>query len=407
MKNFSKKELVLLFTLAGIQFTHVLDFMIMMPLGPVFEKVFAVDTQHHSWLVASYSISAFVSAMISSMFIDRYDRKKVQLLVYTGFIIGTLACALSPGYWIFLIARIFTGFFGGIASAVLNSIVGDAIPNERRATAMGIVMSAFSVASVVGVPLGLFLTDIYSWHAAFYLIVGIACVLWVVAFVNVPSMTGHFSTSNQKKSAFDAIGSIAADRNQIKALLLTVMLMFGHFTLVPTISPFLVDNDILDKEHLKYMYLIGGLLTIVSSPLVGRLADKHSRAKIFTILSCCALFPIIALTNLIPIPFVYVMIVTGTFFVFASGRMIPMGAIVTSTVLPQHRGGFMSINSALQQLAAGVAAVLAGFIIKNDAHGHILNYNYVGYVSAFFSIVCIWLIYKIKEVDTGRKPVLN
>ena len=396
MKNFTRKELILLFTLAGIQFTHVLDFMIMMPLGPIFEKAFNVNTQHHAWLVASYNVSAGIAAFLAAFFIDKFDRKKAQLVVYTGFIIGTLACALSPGYWFFLFARIFTGFFGGIASAVLSSIVGDAIPNERRATAMGIVMSAFSIASVVGVPLGLFLTDMYSWHASFYMVVGIACVLWFVAFINVPSMKGHLTTGSQKRSPFDVLKNIAADKNQLKALALTACLMFGHFTLVPTISPFLVNNGILSQEQLKIMYLIGGLLTLFTSPLVGRLSDKFSRPKVFMVSSLVAIIPIVALTHLTPIPFAYVMVITAMFFIFASGRMIPMSAVVTSTVLPQQRGGFMSINSSLQQLAAGLAALMAGLIIGNDpTTHHILNYDYVGYVSVFFTLVCIWLIFQI------------
>lgn len=401
MKNFTKKELVLLFTLAGIQFTHVLDFMIMMPLGPVFEKFFGVNTQHHAYLVASYNVSAGIAAFLAAFFIDKFDRKKAQLAVYTGFIIGTLACAFAQGYWFFLFARIFTGFFGGIASAILSSIIGDAIPNERRATAMGIVMSAFSVASVIGVPLGLLLTDLFSWHAAFLLVVGIACVLWFVAFINVPNMTGHFSNTSQKKSPFVVLQNIISDNNQMKALALTALLMFGHFTMVPTIAPFLVNNGILSQEQLKIMYLIGGVLTLFSSPLVGRLSDKYSRPRIFMFMSLLALIPIVALTNLTPILFGYVMCITAAFFIFASGRMIPMSAVITATVLPQQRGGFMSINSSLQQLTAGVAALAAGLIIGNDEHHHIINYNYVGYVSVFFSLVCIWLIYRIKEVDAG------
>lgn len=399
MKNFTRSELVLLFTLAGIQFTHILDFMIMMPLAPIFKETFHINSQHHSWLVAAYNISAGVAAFAAAFFIDRFDRKKAQFFSYAGFILGTLACALSPNYEFLLAARVLTGIFGGVASAVIASIVGDAIPNERRATAMGIIMTAFSVASVVGVPLGLYLANAISWHAPFFLVVIVSVVLFVVGVYNIPSMTGHMVTKAVKPVPFQVITNITSNPNQLRALSLTFCLMLAHFSIIPFISDYMVNNVQMSKDHLPFIYLVGGVVSIFSSPIVGRLADKFPRPKVILVASLFATIPIYLITNMQPESLTYILIVAAFFFMFAGGRMIPANAIVTSTVLPQQRGGFMSINSSLQQLSAGIASYIAGVIVVNNEAGELVNYNYVGYFAIFFSLVCIALSFTIKQID--------
>jgi predicted MFS family arabinose efflux permease len=399
MKNFSRQELVLLFTLAAIQFTHILDFMIMMPLAPIFKEVFKIDSHQHSILVASYNISAGISAFLAAFFIDKFDRKKALLFVYSGFILGTLACALSINYHFFLMARVLTGFFGGIASAVIASIIGDAIPNERRATAMGILMSAFSIASVIGVPLGLYIANSIDWHAPFFLVVGLSAALWVLASFNIPSMAGHIVHSGKKPNPLHVLTNISSDPNQLRALGLMVCLMLGHFSIIPFISDYLVNNVGVTKNQLPLMYLVGGVVTIFSSPLVGRMADKYSRFKVLAVFSCIAIIPILAISNMPPLPLVYVLMITALFFICSGGRMIPANAMVTATVLPQHRGGFMSINSSLIQLSSGLASYIAGSIVLNDAKGALINYNYVGYMAAGFSLLVIFIAAGVKEVD--------
>ena len=317
----------------------------------------------------------------------------------TGFAIGTFACGFAQSYHRLLITRSITGLFGGVMGALILSIIGDAIPNERRATAMGMVMAAFSVASVVGVPAGLFLADLSDWHMPFIVLGGVAFLKLVPMSVYIPNMTEHISKTNEKPTPIEVIRNVTTNKNQLLALVFGSVIMFSRFSVFPFISPYLTTNVGFTDSQIKYIYLIGGALTVFSSPFIGKMADKYGRSKVFTFSVIIASVPVLFLTQLGETPVGYVLVVTALFFVFATGRIVPSTAMVTSSVKPQNKGSFMSFNAAVRQMTNGVAAYLAGLIITIGDDGLYHNYDLVGYFAIAMGIVSIFISRKIKVAD--------
>lgn len=393
------KERALLLTLAVIQFSHITDFMILMPLGPTLMRAFDILPSQFALLVSAYTFSAGIFGFVGAFFIDRFDRKKMLIIMATGFALGTLACGFSSSYYMLLFTRAFTGSFGGILSALILSIIGDAVPNERRAGAMGLVMASFSLASVVGVPLGLYLATLSDWHFPF-ISLGVIALLTLIPIAKfIPTMNTHIVSRADRESPIAIVRNVLENKNQLYALLFGVIIMFSHFSVVPFISPFLVTNVGFSEKDITYIYLIGGGLTIFTAPLIGRLADRFGRLKVFVIAVIVVSFPIFFLTNLTEQPIAIVLLITSLFFVFGSGRMIPSTAMITSSVRPKNRGSFMSFNSACRQLTNGFAAYFGGLIITQGEDGLLYHYDWVGYIAIAMGILSIIIARKIKVVD--------
>ncbi len=372
--------------------------MIIMPLGPQLMRLLSISPQQFSLLVAAYTFSAGIASFTTAFIADRFNRKLLLLMAFAGFLIGTFACAFAPSFYLLLLARIVAGMFGGIINAQLLAITGDVVPYEKRAQAMGILMAAFSVASVAGVPVGLFLANMFSWHATFLFVGFCGIVLLPVAWMVVPDVTAHIHTESKKQKPV-VLATIFADSNQQRALLLMFVMMLGHFSIIPFIAPYMVANAGFTEHQLTYMYLIGGGLTIFTSPVIGRIADRYGKHKVFSIFITLSAIPIIAITNMPAIHPVYILFITSLFFVVSGGRSIPAMAMITSVVTPQQRGGFMNINTSLQHLSTGVAAFVAGLIIYKMPSGKLANYNMVGYMSVILNLLCIVIAKKIKPVD--------
>ena len=397
-----KNEIVLLLSLAMVQFTHILDSMIMMPMAPVIRSTFQISTQQFGFLVSSYGLAAFASAISATFWLDRFDRKRSLIFLYIGFIVGTFACSISPNYQFFLAARIFTGLFGGVAGAVILSIVGDVIPMERRAQAMGILMSGFALASVVGVPLGIFLCEHFSWHSPFLFICSIGLPVLTTIFLVLPNVNTHLENVSVKKR-FHLYEKVFSSPNMRTALLLSMCVVFAHFSIIPYISDYFVNNlKFSMKEEIILMYIIGGLLSTFSSPFVGKLADKKGRYKVFFYLSVFSIFPIYMISNFNSTSLPFLLFTTSLFFLFSGGRMIPTQAMVTSAVEPEIRGGFMSLNSAAQQLSIGLCSLLGGLIIKNDELKQLHNYHIVGMIGILFTVLAIFVGSKIKVIQIRK-----
>lgn len=394
-----QNEKLLLFLLAVVQFTHILDFMIIMPLGKQFMQLFDISPRQFSMIVSVYAGSAFLIGFPSAMFIDRFDRKKALLFVYAGFTIGTFACAISGSYYLFLAARAITGAFGGVLSALVLSIIGDAIPLKRRASAMGVVMTAFSAASVVGVPIGLYLAAEYSWRMPFFVVGGVAMLFTGLIFFFVPPLRRHLDSGKTQRDPLRVMGNIFRDSNQRIALLFTVVLMLGHFTIIPFIAPFMQLNIGFSDYEVTYIYAVGGTLTIFLLPLFGRLADRFGRAKVFTFSSVAALASIYMLTNLDTESMVIALCVTSSFFVVASGRSVPATTMVTAVVRPESRGSFMSVRTSINQAAMGTASFVAGLVITEQGDESLGNYEIVGYIAIFMSLLAVFLAWKLRAVD--------
>lgn len=394
-----KNQKALLWTLAAINFIHIVDFMILMPLGPQLMRIFQIGPSEFSFLVSSYTFSAGIASFLGAFVLDRFDRKKILLWVYVGFTIGTLGCALSPNYPILLIARVLSGVFGGLTSALILAIIGDVVPYADRGKAMGLVMSAFSFASVMGVPLGLFLASLSDWHTPFYILTALSLVSLGMIFKFIPPISDHLVHEVKRPHPIEVIKRVTGNANQMRAITLSVMMMFGQFMIIPFLSPYNVANVGFTDMQLTYIYIAGGAFTIFTSPWVGKLSDRHGKLKIFTIFMLLNLIPIGVITHLGVTPVPFVLIITTLFFVTSNGRYVPAAAIITGTAKPENRGSFLSFNSAVQQLASGFAALMAGMIIGENEFGQLTNFNIVGYLAIFFSILCIPLARRVKVVS--------
>lgn len=396
---FSRQEKILLAILASIQFSSIVDFMIMMPLGPQLMRMFAINPHQFGLLVSSYTFFAGLSGFAASFFLDKFDRKTSLLFFFVGFGLGTVACGLAPSYELLLLARGLTGVFGGVLGSLVLSIVSDAISYERRGSAMGVIMTSFSMASILGVPFSLFLANQYNWHAPFIFLGGTSLILCLIIWIKIPSMTKHLSDSGNKEPLWNTLTRIAKNKNQRRALYFMSSVMFGHFAIIPFLSPSLVANAGLTEAQLPLMYMIGGGFTIFSSPFIGRLADRYGKHKVFLWGALTTLIPYWVITHLDHSPLWWVLAICAFFFVVSGGRMIPATALVSGTARSQNRGSFMSIVSCVQQLSSAFSSYLAGLIVTTGAQGQLENYEVVGYIAIAFTFVAIFLSRRIEAIE--------
>ncbi len=389
-----QREKYLLLTLAGIQFSHVLDFMIMMPLGPILISAFGINTHEFGLLVASYSFSAALSGLLAATFIDRFERKRLLLVMFALFGLATLACGLAPGYATLLIARGLAGAFGGVLGALVQTIVGDVIPFARRARASGVVSAAFSISTVAGVPLSLWLAEYFQWRAPFVFIAVLVVLFILIGARALPELRHHIGGEKQKHP-FAAMFAVLRDPNHLRALLFSGMLIFSGFTVIPYITIYAVGNVGIAQQDIPYIYLFGGMATLVTARRIGRWADLRGKVKIYRLVATFALLPLLVVTHIGAVPLWLWLICTTLFFVLVSGRMIPAMAIIASAAQPKLRGTFMSLNATTQSLAMGLATTLAGFIITQGDNGMVIDYATVGYVAMTANVLAIWFVARI------------
>jgi predicted MFS family arabinose efflux permease len=389
-----RRELWLLLTLAGIQFTHILDFMIMMPLGPQFTVLFGISDAQFGVLVSAYTLAAGASGLVASTYIDRFGRKRLLLVLYVLFGLATLACGLSTSYGTLMAARIAAGIFGGVMSALSQTIVGDVIPFDRRGRAMGIVMTSFSVSTVAGVPIGLFVASHWGWHASFIGIAALCAVFAVFAALTLPVLTAHLQLKD-RPSAFGGIARVLADRNHLRAFLFSSLTMFSGFTVIPYITIYMQTNAGLRADQVPLIYLVGGVVTLFTARLFGRMTDARGKVPTYRMLGIGMILPMFAVTLIQGAPVWAIIICTTFFFFSSSGRMIPGMAIVTSAANPQLRGTFMTLNASVQSAAMGLAAFTGGLIISRDASGLVQNYWVCAAVGALAALCAVWLAGKL------------
>ena len=393
--RYSERTLLLL--LAAVQFTHILDFMVMMPLGEQLMRELAIGPGSFSHLVAAYTLSAGAVGLLTAPFMDRFDRRKVLLLVYAGFTVGTLACALSRTAGMLLVSRAICGAFGGVSGATIMAIVGDIVPPQRRAAGMGVIMGAFATAAAVGVPLGLYLAQTFRWEMPFFLVAGMGVVVWLMIYVTLPPVRAHLNDTPMHH--LTAFFELLRDANAGRALLFYSAIVMGHFTIIPLLAPHLVSDVGLPENKLFLVYLVGGICSALTAPLCGRLADRYGRLKVFGILVVIAAGVTLWIANTGPMPVWAILISAGMFFTFASGRFIPGQAIVSLAVPSKQRGSFMSLASCTRDLTSGVTSSLGGWIVTKSATGQLVNYDKLGWLAVGMSAISLWLAGRVRVQD--------
>ena len=393
-----QREKYFLLTLAGIQFSHILDFMIMMPLGPILMAEFGIGTHEFGLLVASYSFSAAFCGLLAATFVDRFERKRLLIVVFALFGLATLACGLAPGYLTLLIARGLAGAFGGVLGALVQTMVGDVIPFSRRARASGTISTAFSFSTVAGVPLSLWLANHLQWRAPF---IFIAVLTFLFIFVGVrilPELRQHLSMK-KRAHPFADLFEVLRDPNHLRALLFGSLIIFSGFTVIPYITVYAVYNVGISQHDIPFVYFAGGAATLITARLIGRWADASGKVEVYRLIAIAAMLPILVITHLGAAPLWVWLICTTFFFVLVSGRFIPAMAVITSSAQPKLRGTFMSLSSTVQSLAMGLATTLGGFIITQDSTGKVIHYQTVGYIAVVANLLAIWFVSRIVMHD--------
>lgn len=378
--------------LASVNFTHILDFMVMMPLGNFLMPYFNITPAQFSVIVASYSISAAASGFAAAFFVDEYDRKKILLFGYVGFVIGTICCGIAPSYELLLAARIAAGLFGGLIGAQVLSIVADSFPYEKRRQAMGILFSAFSLASIVGVPAALYLAGWAGWHTPFLAIGGLGVIIILLLSRYLPAMSGHIHGERVKPLLM--LQNVISSRKQLVALGLSGALMLGHFLIIPFLNPYMEFNVGFTDTQRNMIYMVG-LAIFFTSPFIGKLADKYGKHNTFIVFALVSLIPIFLITNMPAIKYYYVLMVTGIWFVLSTGRGIPAQAIISNVVPAEQRGSFMSFNGSIQQLFSGIASLIADAIVLSKPDHTIVHYSWVGYLSMAIVLGSVFIARKL------------
>lgn len=394
----TRREWMLLLVLAAVQFTHILDFVIMMPLGPQFKADLDLSDQRFGFLVSAYAFSAALAGLLAAWFIDRFDRKTALLGLYAGFTGATMCCAAAPNYPLLLAARALTGAFGGVVAASILAIVSDAFPGPRRGRAMGAIMSAFSVASIAGVPAGLYLANKMNWRAPFLALGIVSAAVFVLVSLVLPPMRGHLVRG---RPAINLWG-IFIQPTHVRAYLLMTALVLSTFMIVPYLASYLVANTGRTNDELPYVYLCAGLATLVTMTLFGWLSDRCGKLLIFRCMALFTLVPILLVTNLPSVSLATALMVFTLFMVTSSGRMVPAMALITASATPRNRGGFLSVNASVQQTAMGLATALGGLLLGQGANGEITGFPLVGGLACAATLSSIWLAGHLRPAEGGE-----
>ena len=405
----TRKERLIVVLLAGLNFTHILDFMIMMPLGNYLMPQFNISPKQFSFLVSAYSISAFASGFVAAFVVDRFDRKKVLVLCYIGFLLGTIACGFAPTYNLLFVSRILAGIFGGVIGAQVFSIIADLFAYERRGAAMGSVMSAFAVASILGVPFSLYLTNIFQddWHIPFLLVGAVGVVLVPLIIRYIPAMNGHIPEADKKEQPLVILGKVLQTSSQRSALIFSCLLMMGHFLIIPFINPYLEFNKGFSKDLTPMIYLVGGIASLIAAIFLGRIADKKGKLPVFSLSVFFSLFMVVLITRMPTVPFTVVLVFFAIWFVFATGRAVTAQAMISEVVKPEQRGSFMSFNGSVQQLGTSIASVVAGLVVLKDKAGKIQHYEWLGYLSIVVLVASLLLgRYLFSDMDKKSPAIL-
>jgi predicted MFS family arabinose efflux permease len=391
----TRYQKIIIALLALTQFTIILDFMVMSPLGDYMIKALQITPRQFGFAVSSYAFSAGISGLLAAGFADRFDRKKLLMFFYTGFIVGTLCCGLAPTYHFLLIARIITGLFGGVMGAVVMAIITDLFAIQVRGRVIGFIQMGFAASQVLGIPIGIYLANIWDWHAPFLMIVVLALIIVIVIFKVMKPVDEHLEGAHEV-NAFRHFRTVLSNPRYQLAFVATAFLSIGGFLMMPFGSAFAINNLQVSPAQLPLLFVATGISSIIIMPLVGRLSDKFDRFKIFLVGSVWASICIIIYTHLPVIPLWGIMVFNILLFAGIMSRVIPASTITTALPGLKDRGAFMSISSSLQQIAGGIAAAVAGMIVtQKDSHSPIENYPTLGFISVAVMLICAVLIYRV------------
>ena len=387
--------------LAFLQFSIVLDFMILSPLGALLMQELDIPASRFGLVVSVYAFSAGGSGLLAAGFADRFDRKRLLLFFYSGFVLGTFFCAIAPSYEFLLAARMITGLFGGVIGSISFAIIADLFPPESRGRVMGVVQTAFSASQILGIPIALLLANRWGWHAPFFLIVGVSAAVGCVIVLKMRPIVGHLAL-RKEENPFRHLFAAVSRRTYLSAYACTMLLATGGFMLMPFGSTYIVNNMGIVMDRLPLIYMVTGLVSIVAGPFVGRLSDSIGKYPVFFAGTLLSMPMVVAFTNLGVSPLWLVIVINVVLMVSVSSRMIAASALTSIVPDAPDRGSFMAVNSSIQQIAGGIASAAAGLIVVRTPAGSLRHYDTLGYVVVGSMIIVMVLLYSLNRTIAAK-----
>ena len=394
--SFTGYEVFVIAILAFLQFTVILDFMVMSPLGAILMPQLKISPSQFGWAVSAYAFSAGTSGLLAAGFADKFDRKKLLIFFYIGFLIGTALCAMATTYHLLLAARIVTGLFGGFIGAVGMAIITDLFTIERRGRVMGFVQMAFGVSQVLGLPIGLVLANHFGWHSPFWMIAGVGLIPGIIIVLYMKPVTAHLKLQHDR-NPFEHLVKTVSYSPYLLAFLTTTLLATGGFMLMPFGSAYSINNLGITQADLPVLYGVSGVFSFIFGPLTGFLSDKVGKYKVFVAGTIITMIMVAIYTNLGVTPLTTIIVINVLMFAGIMARMISSTALISAIPQPQDRGAFMSINSSVQQYSGGLAAALAGMVIAEGPGGKLLHYSTLGIIVMVSMTACAVMMYFINQ----------
>jgi len=397
-KKFTGYQKFIIAVLTLTQFSVVLDFMVMSPLGDILMKSMSLSTTEFGIAVFAYAFSAGISGILTAGFADSFDRKKLLLFFYIGFVLGTLFCGLANTYPLLIMARIFTGVFGGVIGSISMAIVSDLFELNQRGRVMGFLQMGFGSSQVLGVPISLFLANKWGWQSPFFMIVILAFIIWILIFFKMKPINAHLENKIEH-NPFKHLVTTLSNPSYRVGFMATALMSLGGFMMMPWGSSHAINNLKVTEEQLPFLFMLAGISTLIIMPIIGSLSDKIDKFKLFTITSVWLMAMVLIYTNLVQVPFWMVVILNIFMMIGVISRMVPSIAMVTALPKVHDRGAFMSINSSLQQMSGGVAAAIGGMIVvQKDNYSPLENYDVLGVVVVFIIISCIINLRRVDKI---------
>jgi len=400
--KFTKYHVFVVGLLAFLQFTVILDFMILSPLGVLVMKELQITTQQFGFVVSAYAFSAGISGILAAGYADRFDRKKMLLFFYVGFVTATFLCGIANNYSFLLFVRILTGLFAGVISSISFAIVADLFPLQVRGRVMGFIMTAFAASQVFGLPIGVYVSNLWGWQSPFLMIALISGIVGIAILMFLKPVTAHLD-EKVDRNAFHHLIKTISEPKYFPAYIVTTLLATGGFMLMPFGSAFSVHNMGVSLEDLPLVYMVTGTVSMLGGPLMGRLSDSIGKYNMFVIASIFAAGIILFYTRLQITPLGTVIFVNSILFVFIAARMISANAMTSGVPEFHDRGAFMAISSSIQQISGGIAASVAGLIVIQTPSGYIERYEMLGYVVATAIVISIILMYNVNQIVMSKQ----
>jgi predicted MFS family arabinose efflux permease len=389
---FTKYEGFMIAILAIIQFTVILDFMVLSPLGVILMEEMEITTSQFGLVVSAYAFSAGIASLLAAGFADKFDRKKMLLFFYAGFLAGTVLCAMATSYEFLLIARIITGIFGGVIGSIGFAIITDLFKLQVRGRVMGYVQMAFGVSQIMGIPVGMTLADNFGWHSCFWVIAVFGAVIGVIIMIYMKPVDTHLEIRTERNPLQHLVKTISHPE-YLRAFLGTVLLATGGFMLMPFGSAFSNHNLGIAIKDIRWLYFVPGIFSIILGPVIGRLSDKAGKYRIFLIGTIVSIIIVAIYTRLGVTPLWICILLNVIMFLGINARMISSSTLISAIPDPQDRGAFMSVNSSIQQISGGIASAVAGLIVVQSSSGYLLRYDTLGLVVIGSMIVAAYLMY--------------